>query len=63
MTENFRTNKTKAALLGGETLKVAEINRIFDPAVVELAAQAGFDYVCVDMQHGMVDRRDLLAML
>ena len=47
--ENFRTNKTKAALLQGETLKVAEINRIFDPAVVELAAQAGFGCTWVDM--------------
>ena len=35
MTENYRSNKTKAALLRGEILKVAEINRIFDPAVVE----------------------------
>ena len=32
-----------------------------DPSstTAEIAAQAGFDYVCVDMQHGMADRSDL----
>ena len=29
----------------------------------ELAAISGFDYVCVDMQHGFSDRNDLLPML
>jgi 4-hydroxy-2-oxoheptanedioate aldolase len=29
----------------------------------EVVARAGFDYVCVDMQHGLVDYRDCVAML
>ncbi len=61
--ENFRTNKTKAALLQGETLKVAEINRIFDPAVVEIAAQAGFGCTWIDMEHSHLDLNALSAMI
>jgi 4-hydroxy-2-oxoheptanedioate aldolase len=30
---------------------------------VELAAAAGFDYVCVDMQHGLSDERAMTSML
>jgi 4-hydroxy-2-oxoheptanedioate aldolase len=29
----------------------------------EIVARTGFDYVCVDMQHGLVDYSDALAML
>lgn len=47
----MKTNHTKAALRGGATVEVAEINRIFDPVVVELAAQAGFGCVWIDMEH------------
>ena len=46
-----KTNQTKAALLGGATVEIVEINRIFDPVVVELAAQAGFGCVWIDMEH------------
>src|SRR2546430_9625058 len=28
----------------------------------ELAAGAGYDYVCVDLQHGMSDERTMVAM-
>ena len=49
--ESIRVNKTKAALRGGATVEVVEINRIFDPVVVELAAQAGFGCVWIDMEH------------
>lgn len=61
--ENFRTNNTKAALLKGETINVAEVNRIFDPAVVELAAQAGFGCVWLDMEHSHLDLVALSAMV
>ena len=37
--------------------------RVPSPTTAEIAARAGFDYVCVDMQHGLADRNDLLAML
>ena len=29
----------------------------------EIAALSGFDYVCIDMQHGFSDRSDLIPML
>lgn len=47
----MKTNQTKTALLGGATVEVVEINRIFDPVVVELVAQAGFGCVWIDMEH------------
>jgi 4-hydroxy-2-oxoheptanedioate aldolase len=31
--------------------------------VAELMAHAGFDWLCVDLQHGLLDYRDLLHML
>ena len=37
--------------------------RVPSPTTAEIAARAGFDYVCVDMQHGLADRNALLAML
>ncbi len=33
------------------------------PMVAEAAASAGFDYVCIDMQHGTADYESALAML
>ena len=63
MTEDFRTNKTKAAMLSGQTIKVAEINRVFDPAVVEIIAQAGFGCAWIDMEHSHLDLVALSAMV
>ena len=37
--------------------------RVPSPTTAEIAARAGFDYVCVDMQHGLADRSNLLTML
>ena len=34
-----------------------------DPLLAEVAGQAGFDYVVVDMQHGLNDYADVVAML
>ncbi len=34
-----------------------------DPLIAETAASVGYDYVCLDMQHGMQDYRDIVAML
>ena len=33
------------------------------PVTAEAASLLGFDYLCIDMQHGLVDRNDLLALL
>jgi len=63
MIEDFKTNQTKAALLRGETINVAEINRVFDPAVVEIASQAGFNCVWIDMEHSHLDLGALSSMV
>jgi 4-hydroxy-2-oxoheptanedioate aldolase len=34
-----------------------------EPLVAESAGDAGYDYVCIDMQHGLADYRDTVAML
>ena len=34
-----------------------------DPLLAEVAATSGFDYVCVDMQHGLADLGQVVAML
>jgi len=31
--------------------------------VAEVAARVGFDYVCIDMQHGLIDYSDVVPML
>ena len=61
--EDYPSNETKAALKRGETLMIAEINRVFDPAVVELAAQAGFGCTWIDMEHSHLDFSALAAMV
>ena len=57
----MKINQTKAALLGGATVEIVEINRIFDPVVVELAAQAGFGCVWIDMEHSHPRARRAVA--
>ena len=34
-----------------------------DPFAAELTALSGLDYICVDQQHGVMDYRDLVALL
>ena len=51
MANNYRKNRTKSALLSGETIKVPEINRVFDPTVVETIASVGYQCVWIDMEH------------
>jgi 4-hydroxy-2-oxoheptanedioate aldolase len=34
-----------------------------EPFTAEAAGDAGYDYVCVDMQHGLADYRDTAAMM
>ena len=55
MPDQYRANKTKAALLNGNIINVAEINRIFNPTVVELIAQAGYSCAWIDMEHSHLD--------
>lgn len=50
-------------LFASDTTSLGCWLKVPSPTTAELAAQAGFDYLCVDMQHGMVGRSDLLTML
>lgn len=63
MTTQYRPNATKAALQRGETIAVPEINRVFDPIVVELVAAAGFTCVWIDMEHSHLDLAGLSNMI
>ena len=47
---------------GGGTALGAWIS-LRDPVLAEVAALSGYDYVCVDMQHGLHDYDDAMAML
>ena len=63
MVSNYRINKTKSVLLDGKTIKVPEINRTFDPAVVETIASVGYQCVWVDMEHSHADFKDLATLV
>lgn len=55
-------NQLKAKWAAGEPTFGAWLS-IPSPLVAEAAASAGFDYVCIDMQHGGADYQAALAML
>lgn len=55
-------NRLKAKWRAGEATFGAWL-AIPSPLVAEGVAMAGFDYVCVDMQHGVADYQQCIAML
>ena len=63
MTTQYRANRTKAALLSGETIAVPEIIRVCDPIVVELIAESGFNRVWIDMEHSHLSLDRLSNMI
>ena len=63
MTNNYRHNRTKSNLLRGKTIKVPEINRVFDPTVVETIASVGYECVWIDMEHSHADFKDLATLV
>ena len=63
MVNNYRENRTKTALLNGVTIKVPEINRVFDPTVVETIASVGYGCVWLDMEHSHADFKDLSTLI
>ena len=63
MINQYQINNTKAALLGGEFVIVAEINRVFNPIIVEMLAQAGFNCVWIDMEHSHLEYDVLSNMI
>jgi 4-hydroxy-2-oxoheptanedioate aldolase len=63
MKPTYRVNRTRAALKKGETVRVAEINRAFDPVVIEVIAETGFTCVWLDMEHSHLDLAGLSTMV
>lgn len=63
MTDQYRINHTKAALLRGETIIVPEINRVANPIVVEVLALAGYNCVWIDMEHSHLNLDGLSNMI
>jgi 4-hydroxy-2-oxoheptanedioate aldolase len=46
---------------GGTALGIFVFTRI-DPVVIEAIADVGLDFLCVDLQHGMLEYRDMVAV-
>ena len=63
MINRYRLNNTKAALLRVEVIAVPEINRVFNPIVVEIIAEAGFTCVWIDMEHSHLNLEGLSNMI
>ncbi len=49
----MRNNTLKEKLLTGQTA-IGPFMKLTDPATVEIAAHAGFDFVIIDMEHGPI---------
>jgi 4-hydroxy-2-oxoheptanedioate aldolase len=58
----MRANSVKAKWRAGEVTFGAWLS-IPDAYAAETMAQAAFDWICIDMQHGIVDYRDAVGML
>lgn len=63
MKPTYRVNRTRAALKTGEAVRVAEINRAFDPVIIEVIAETGFTCVWLDMEHSHLDLTGLSTMV
>lgn len=55
-------NHFKRRLIAGEKQIGLWLN-IADPAVTEICAGAGFDWLCIDAEHSLIDIRDIFAQL
>ena len=55
-------NSLKSVWSEGKTALGAWLS-LRDPFVAEAAATSGFDYVCIDMQHGLADYEQTVVML
>ena len=58
----MRTNPVKKKLRAGEPTFGTWLS-LGDLYATRVMARAGFDWMCIDVQHGVVDYRDMLQML
>lgn len=55
---DFRRRSVKSSLEGDRTV-IGTFVGLSNPAVVEVVASAGFEMVCFDAEHGVLDNRDV----
>ncbi len=58
----MRVNRVKKTLKEGGTV-IGTLVSIPDPAIVEIIAYAGFDFVIIDMEHSPIDFKDARNMI
>ncbi|MEW6360108.1 MAG: aldolase/citrate lyase family protein [Planctomycetota bacterium] len=59
----MRTNKVKRALQEGKTVFGTMVNSFRGTAVVQMAANAGFDFLFIDMEHGDYNTETMADMI
>jgi 2-keto-3-deoxy-L-rhamnonate aldolase RhmA len=59
---NLRPNITSAKLRGGETA-FGTFTLIPEPSLAELIGAAGYDFICIDMEHAAADGRAIENMI
>lgn len=60
--EDIMNNKIKAMLTRGEPA-VGTWHMIGHPVIAEILAQAGFDWIALDMEHGVMDWPQALVLM
>jgi len=60
---NLKQNKLKAALKRGETCIGSMIVGVRSPQIVQMFASAGWDFLCIDMEHGQFDMQTIADMM
>lgn len=58
----MRKNKLKE-ILYNKQVAIGQFLKITDPAVVEIAGNAGFDFVIIDNEHGPIDIQNIQNMI
>ncbi len=57
------SSRLQAVLAAGDTAYGAFLMLRSDPVAVEIIAKQGFDYLCIDMQHGLADFDTTVGLL
>jgi len=58
----MKNNKVKTALLNNEQTYGSWIT-LANPLIPEIMAEAGFDWLCIDMEHSSIELRDVLPLI
>ncbi len=58
----MRLSKTLAKLRAGETVRMCALGS-FNPALIHQAARSGYDAIWLDLEHRLIDEREVQALL